>query len=188
MPRTAAAHEWGKTGGMSSPPATVETGSPSPAAEARPRRFVRLFRAATSSVVATVISQVALLVILSSGGSAVVASAVAFVAGAVPNFLLTRSWVWGRQGKPRVKTEVAPYLVVIALGGLASVGLTTLTGHLLAPLALPGLLRVVLLDGAYVASYAMVFVFKFTLLDRVVFSRDAVARDAGRTPATTSPS
>jgi putative flippase GtrA len=140
-----------------------------------------MFRAATSSVVATVLSQVVLLVILSSGGATALASTAAFVAGAVPNFLLTRRWVWDRKGKPQVKTEVAPYLVVIGLGWLASTGLTTLTGKLLAPLALPHLLVVVLLDVAYIASYALVFTVKFFLLDRVVFDRGAA-----RTPATTS--
>jgi putative flippase GtrA len=168
---------------MSSPPATVETSDSAPSGAASSRGSVRIFRAATSSVVATAVSQVVLLVILSSGGATALASTAAFVAGAIPNFLLTRRWVWDRKGKPRVKTEVAPYLAVIGLGWLASTGLTTLTGRLLAPLTLPHPLVVVLIDVAYVASYALVFIVKFFLLDRVVFDRGA-----GRTPATTSPS
>jgi putative flippase GtrA len=148
-----------------------------------PRGFVRLFRAATSSIIATVISQVMLLVILWWGGSAPLASMMAFVAGAVPNYVLTRRWVWGQRGKPRVGAEVVPYLLVITLGGLAAVGLTTLTGHLLTPLKLPHPLWIVLLDAAYMSSYALVFVIKFTLLDRVVFGRGEA-----RTRATTSQS
>ncbi|MEC3976420.1 GtrA family protein [Amycolatopsis sp. H20-H5] len=147
------------------------------------RRLVRLARAAASSVVATLVSQAALLTILWAGGAPALASAVAFAAGAVPNYLVTRRWVWGRRGRPRVRRELAPYLVVIAVCGLVAVGLTTLAGHLIAPLTLPHALWVVLLDGAYVASYALVFVVKFTLLDRLVFGRGAA-----RTPATTSPS
>jgi putative flippase GtrA len=147
----------------------------------RPRGFVRFFRAAASSVTATAISQVTLLLILWWGGHPTVASAAAFVAGAVPNYLMTRRWVWGRRDKPQVKSEVVPYLLVIALGGLAAVGLTSLVGWLLTPLTMSHALRVVLLDGAYVSSYAVVFVLKFTLLDRLVFGRDAA-----RTPATTS--
>jgi putative flippase GtrA len=160
---------------------TAPESGTSEAAKPAPRGFVRLFRAATSSVIATVISQVVLLAILWLGGAPTLASLVAFVGGAIPNYVLTRRWVWGQRGKPRVGGEVVPYLLVIALGGLAAVGLTTLTSHLLTPLDLPHPLWVVLLDVAYVASYAIVFVIKFTLLDRVVFGRAAA-----RTPATTS--
>ncbi|MEW2504671.1 GtrA family protein [Amycolatopsis sp. CA-161197] len=143
----------------------------------------RFFRAATSSVAATLLSQAALLTVLAIGGAPWLASAFAFAAGAVLNFFLTRRWVWGRRGRPEVGRELLPYVVVISIGGLASVGLTTLTGHLLAPLNLPHAWWVILIDGAYVLSYALVFVVKFTMLDRFVF-----ARGAARTPATTSPS
>ncbi|MDT8915318.1 GtrA family protein [Amycolatopsis sp. PS_44_ISF1] len=144
---------------------------------------IRFFRAATSSVGATLLSQAALLSVLALGGAPWLASVLAFAAGAVLNFFLTRRWVWGRRGRPRLGAELLPYVVVISFGGLASVGLTTLTGHLLAPLDLPHAWWVVLIDAAYVASYALVFVVKFTMLDRFVF-----ARGAARTPATTSPS
>jgi putative flippase GtrA len=160
---------------------TLENSTAKRASSLRPRGFVRLVRAAASSVAATVISQLALLVILGWGGSPTVASAVAFVAGAVPNYLITRRWVWRRRGKPRVRAELVPYLVVIAVGGLGAVGLTTVVSWLLAPLTLPHVLWVVLLDFAYVSSYAVVFVVKFTLLDRLVFGRGAA-----RTPATKS--
>ncbi|SFW81708.1 GtrA family protein [Amycolatopsis australiensis] len=145
------------------------------------RGWARLARAATTSVAATVLSQVVLLAVLTAGGVPAVASTLAWAAGAVLNFVVTRRWVWGRTGRPRVRRELLPYLVVIGLGGLASIGLTTLSGALLAPLRLPHFWWVVLVDGAYVASYALVFVVKFALLDRLVFGRGAA-----RTPATTS--
>ncbi|MGK3201927.1 GtrA family protein [Amycolatopsis sp. MEPSY49] len=149
----------------------------------RRRGWARLARAAATSVAATVLSQVVLLAVLATGGAAALASTLAWAAGAVLNFVVTRRWVWGRTGRPRVRRELLPYLAVIGLGGLASIGLTTLAGSLLTPLDLPHFWWVVLVDGAYVASYALVFVVKFTLLDRLVF-----ARGAARTPATTSPS
>ncbi|MFF0147530.1 putative flippase GtrA [Amycolatopsis sulphurea] len=161
-------------------PAEPRTAEDSPP---RRRGLVRFVRAATSSVAATLLSQVALITVLGAGGEPRLASGVAFAAGAVLNYFLTRRWVWGRRGRPDVAHELAPYVAVISLGGLASVGLTTLTGHLLAPLSLPHFWWVVALDAAYVFSYAAVFVVKFTLLDRFVF-----ARGAARTPATTSPS
>ena len=158
-------------------PRTTET----PASERGLRGWARLARAAATSVAATVLSQVVLLGVLTTGGVPALASTLAWAAGAVLNFVVTRRWVWGRTGRPRVRRELLPYLVVIGLGGLASIGLTTLAGALLTPLDLPHPLWVVLVDGAYVASYALVFVVKFTLLDRLVFGRGAA-----RTPATTS--
>ena len=149
----------------------------------RRRGIARLMRAAASSVAATAVSQIALLAVLATGGAPALAGTLAWASGAVLNFVVTRRWVWGRTGRPRVRRELMPYLAVVGLGGLASVGLTTLAGNLLTPLSLPHALWVVLVDGAYVASYAVVFVVKFTLLDRLVFGRDAA-----RTPATTSPS
>jgi len=157
---------------------TVTTGVIPRRTEEPPRTRRRLLRAATSSVAATVVSQVALLTVLTLGGAPALAGTLAWASGAVLNFLVTRRWVWGRTGRPQVRRELVPYLAVIGLGGLASVGLTTLAGTLLRPL--PHAWWVVLVDAAYVASYALVFVVKFTLLDRLVF------RGAARIPATTS--
>ncbi|WP_370963496.1 GtrA family protein [Amycolatopsis sp. cg9] len=161
---------------------TVTNGvRPRTAEKTRRRGWARLARAAATSVAATVLSQVVLLAVLATGGAAALAGALAWAAGAVLNFLVTRRWVWGRTGRPRVRRELLPYLAVIGLGGLASIGLTTLAGSLLARADVPHFWWVVLVDGAYVGSYAVVFVLKFTLLDRVVFGRGAA-----RTPATTS--
>jgi putative flippase GtrA len=161
---------------------TVTNGArPRTTDETRHRGWARLGRAAATSVAATVVSQIVLLAVLATGGVPALASTLAWAAGAVLNFLVTRRWVWGRTGRPRVRRELLPYLVVIGLGGLASIGLTTLTGSLLTPLNLPHVWWVVLVDGAYVASYALVFGVKFTLLDRLVFGRAAA-----RIPATTS--
>ncbi|RSM34985.1 GtrA family protein [Amycolatopsis balhimycina DSM 5908] len=150
-------------------------------AEKTRRGWARLARAATTSVAATVLSQVVLLAVLATGGVPALASTLAWAAGAVLNFLVTRRWVWGRTGRPRVRRELLPYLAVIGLGGLISIGLTTLAGSLLTRADLPHFWWVVLVDGAYIAGYALVFAVKFTLLDRVVFGRGAA-----RIPATTS--
>jgi putative flippase GtrA len=131
--------------------------------------------------VATVLSQVTLIGTLWLGVDATLASLVAFVAGAVPNYLISRKWAWGRSGKPDVRRELVPYLVVIVASGLAAVGLTTVTDWLITPLTLPHVLWVALLDLAYISSYVALFVIKFTLLDRLVFGRGR-----GHTPATTS--
>ncbi|PXY20225.1 hypothetical protein BA062_33800 [Prauserella flavalba] len=146
----------------------------------QPRFIARLVRAGASSVLATAASQVTLIGLLWWGASPTAASAVAFVAGAIPNWFVARRWAWGRKGKPDVKRELMPYLVVIGLGAAASVGLTTLAGMITEPLEISGFTRIVVLDVAYLSSYAIVFAFKFALLDRLVYRGGNVQVAASR--------
>ena len=62
----------------------------------QPRLLARIFRAATSSVLATALSQLSLIGLLWWGAVPIVASGVAYLTGAVPNFFLARRWAWGR--------------------------------------------------------------------------------------------
>lgn len=143
-----------------------------PAPAGQPRRLRgRLARAGASSVLATGLSQATLIGLLLWGASAPLASGIAFVAGAIPNYFLARRWAWGRRGKPQVKAELLPYLAVIGIGWFASVGLTTAAAMLTDPLALSGFWRIVVLDAAYLGGYAVVFALKFAALDRLVYAR-----------------
>lgn len=132
-------------------------------------------------MLATAVSQGTFVVLLWLGMITPLAAAAGFLGGAIPNFFLARTWAWGRKGKPQVKHELLPYVAVIGIAGCVSVGLTTLTSWLTEPLALTGVVRIIVLDVAFLTSYALVFVMKFALLDRFVFaggggSRIRVAR------------
>ncbi|MCP2252020.1 putative flippase GtrA (transmembrane translocase of bactoprenol-linked glucose) [Prauserella aidingensis] len=137
----------------------------------QPKFVARLVRALMSSGLATGMSQVTLIVLLTMGVNPTVSSAAAFVAGAIPNYFVARRWAWNRKGKPDVKRELLPYLFVIALGGIASMTLTTIAGWITEPLRIEGFVRVIVLDVAFLSSYALVFLIKFTLLDRFVYSK-----------------
>ncbi|HYS34578.1 MAG TPA: GtrA family protein, partial [Pseudonocardiaceae bacterium] len=99
--------------------------------------------------------------------NATTASLMAFVAGAIPNFVLNWKWTWGRSGRPALVRELLPYIAIVVGGGLAATALTTLTDHVLAPLITDRGARTITLDIAYLSSYAILFVLKFALLDRV---------------------
>jgi putative flippase GtrA len=132
------------------------------------RLRVRFSKYTIGSVGATVLSQLTLTGMFWLGGvSATEASLVAFVAGAIPNFVLNWKWAWGRSGRPAFLRELAPYLGIVIGGGLAATALTTLTDHLLAPLVTDRGARTLVLDLAYLSSYAVLFVLKFALMDRV---------------------
>jgi putative flippase GtrA len=129
---------------------------------------VRFSKFAAGSVAATVLSQLTLTGLFWLGGvNATTASLVAFVAGAIPNFIVNWKWTWGRSGRPALLRELLPYIAIIVGGGLAATALTTLTDHVLAPLVTDRGARTITLDIAYLSSYAILFVLKFALLDRV---------------------
>jgi putative flippase GtrA len=129
---------------------------------------VRFSKFAAGSVAATLLSQLTLTGLFWLGGvNATTASLVAFVAGAIPNFIVNWKWTWGRSGRPALLRELLPYIAIIVGGGLAATALTTLTDHVLAPLVTDRGARTITLDIAYLSSYAILFVLKFALLDRV---------------------
>lgn len=130
-----------------------------------------------ASLLATGISQVVLLVMYGIWGSnAMTASTVAFLAGAVPHFLLIRRWAWGNKGASGRSREIVAYVVVTAAGGALSVGITTLMDWLLDPLVTDHGWKTISLIITYVASGAPVFLLKFFALDKVF-----------RRPASTTP-
>ena len=83
-------------------------------------------------------------------------------------FLINWKWTWGRAGKPAIVRELLPYLTIIVVGGLAATALTTFSDHELAPLITNHAWRTVTLDVTFLASYAVLFVAKFALLNKVV--------------------
>jgi putative flippase GtrA len=62
-------------------------------------RLLLWARYSASSVVATVVSQLAFALCYWFGTAAIVATVVAWFAGAVPNYVLNRRYTWGRSGQ-----------------------------------------------------------------------------------------
>jgi putative flippase GtrA len=152
----------------SSPEATQ-----TPAEPAGPGLFGRLLRAGATSIMATVISHGVYVGLLAlARADATLASTVAFFCGAVFNYVVGRRFTWGRRDRPHPLKEMLPYVVVIAAGGAVSIAVATLVQHLVRPMGMSLTERTVVLELANVVSYGVVFFFKFTLLDRLVFRRD----------------
>jgi putative flippase GtrA len=142
-------------------------------------RVARLFtRFAAGTVVSTACSQLTLIVLFGMlDASVAVSGGVAFVAGAIPNFLIHRFWTWRRSGPVGMRRELMPYLAVITFSGLVAVGITTGVDRLLGGAIADHALRTAVIAVVYGLSYLPVFVLKFALLDRLVFgSEDAAAR------------
>jgi putative flippase GtrA len=128
-----------------------------------------------SSVVATVISQLAFALCYWFGTAAVVASLVAFVSGAVPNYVLNRRWSWRSRG------QMLPYTIIVVGSAIIAALVTTLTSHLVQGIDSHAW-KTLLVTGSYFATYGVLFILKFVLFDRLVFASPAPAAEAVPAP------
>ncbi|WP_157683395.1 GtrA family protein [Microlunatus soli] len=136
----------------------------------RPGLFGRLLRAGATSMMATILSHGTYIALLAAAhADATVASAIAFAIGASFNYFVGRRLTWGRTNRPHPVKEMLPYVIVIAAGGLVSVGVATLVQHIITPMGLTNTERTIVLEIANIVSYGAVFFFKFLLLDKLVF-------------------
>ncbi|MBR7832909.1 GtrA family protein [Actinospica durhamensis] len=136
------------------------------------RRKGVFLRYTAGSLIATVCSEVALFVayaVFDTGAQ--VASILAWVAGAVPNYVLNRLWAWKKQdGERGMRQAVIYWGVTVATAALA-VLVTDATDGLIRSQVSDRIDRAVLLDAAYLATYAVAFVVKFVVFDKWVFGR-----------------
>jgi putative flippase GtrA len=144
----------------------------------------KVFRYAAGSVVATVCSEVTFLLLYGVVHSTtVVASVVGWLAGALPNYWLNRTWTWRRRGRPSITRELAPY-VAIVLGTLVLAAVaTSAVDNALSGDRTSSIVRTALVGGTFLGVYAVVFLIRFFLLDRLFGS----AGDSGVLPGSVGP-
>ena len=86
--------------------------------------------------------------------------------GAVPSYTLNRRWTWGKTGRSHLRKEVLPFAVMSALGiGFSMVG-GAYAKHLVHTHHWSHLLNTGIVDAANLVSFAV-----FWLLKLVVFNR-----------------
>jgi putative flippase GtrA len=132
------------------------------------RLATRFLRYALGSGVATAVSAVVFaLVFRFLGAGPVIASVSAFVAGFVVNFSAGRFWAWQRKARPGLGRDAVSFAIVAIVTALAAVGVTSATNALMGD-ADPNT-RAIVVEASYYATYAVLFVAKFVVLDRLVF-------------------
>lgn len=148
-------------------PGPVDSDVVSTSTETRPpvRTLLRYF---TGSVVATVCSEVCFVLVYGALGFGTTwSSVVSWLAGAIPNFWLNRTWTWQRRGRPGLWNEVLPYAVII----LATLLLATVATHVadawLHDQGVAHSLRVAMVAAAFLGTYVAIFALRFVLLDRL---------------------
>ena len=124
------------------------------------------------SVVAIVISEAAFAAALGWGHTGTtVASAIGFLGGAVPNYILNRRWAWrDRRGRDR-RTEVLLYMVVALATFVVSALVTHWAESAARHLTVDPGWQVALTTAAFLAVSGVFFVLKFVIYETVVFTR-----------------
>ncbi len=141
----------------------------------RARRFIRF---ALGSGAATATSAAAFYLVFHLGAPAVAASVCAFASGFVVNFVAGRFWAWNRRSPAGLGRDMLSFLALAVSTALAATAVTSLTDHYARHSASLSTHLTLVVEGAYFATYAAVFLVKFTVLDRVVFrSRPQVDLD-----------
>jgi len=140
---------------------------------------VRLFKYGLGSIVAAVSSALAFALCYAAGLHTTPASAIAFVAGAVPNYILNRRWAWQRTGKVDFWREIVIYTVVSLVSFVAAAAATGATSRAVKHLDISSTTQTLLVTGAYVATYAALFFAKFLCFEVYVFAGRQGARRAG---------
>lgn len=148
-------------------------------------RVTKVVRYASGSVVAAGCSELALVVLYGFlDVSAMLASGLAWMAGAVPNYWLNRSWTWGLRGGPSLRREVVPYIAIIIATLLLAMAATHAVDSYLRADGTTSEARVFVVAVVFLAVYVVMFVLRFFLFDRL-FTRLAdsgVAETGWRPP------
>lgn len=146
--------------------------------------LLKLWRYGAGSVVAFVTSVVVYYLCFSFAHLGAIGSTwVAFVAGAVPNWVLNRRWAWEKKGREGVARESVLYVLVSIVSLAASSATTKATA--LGVDHTSHTARDLLVTFSYMASVVVLSVLKYLVYDRFVFvDRRRAAASAGGGPAT----
>ncbi|MEI8406800.1 MULTISPECIES: GtrA family protein [unclassified Kribbella] len=151
---------------------------------ARRTRMLLWAKYSATSVVATVISQIAFALCYWFGTAPLVATLVAFVSGTTPSYLINRHWTWGHKGRPG--RELLPYAIIAVTSAVIAAIVTTVTDRLVQDDIDSHFWQTVLVSASYLGTYGVLFILKFVLFDRYVFAKTATDDPAEpRTPVAT---
>lgn len=133
--------------------------------------IVKLARYGTGSLIATACSYLTFVVLYGIvGTTAGVATFFGWLAGAVPNYWLNRTWTWRRRGRPDMRREVIPYIAIIVGTLILAVVVTDATSAAISGIVSSRAWRTFVVGAAFLGVYLVVFALRFLLLDRMFVS------------------
>jgi len=142
--------------------------------------WTKHWRYFAGSVITTVVSFAALTVFygLVSVG-AVAATLAANAVATVPAYWLNRTWTWGRSGRSDPWREMAPFWVSTALGVAFAMLTAAVAAHLCDVWRFDHLVSTLVVNAANLAAYAVGWVVKYVIFDRLWAASASGAERAG---------
>jgi putative flippase GtrA len=140
----------------------------------------RMTRYTLGSIVAAATSAIVFALLYVIGAGTTACSVSAFVAGAIPNWILNRRWAWQVTGKVAIGREVLAYILVSALTLLATTESTAWTQRQVQSIPAHHGIRVALVTASYLGVFAVLFVARFAVYDVWIFSGRSRVRAAMR--------
>lgn len=123
-------------------------------------------RYAMVSVVALVVSQVTLFTLFTGfEWTARSANVAAAFTGGIPSYYLNRRWTWGKRGRSHLWREVAPFWVVAFASLVVSTVVADLAESWATDLTTSRLAQGLVVNAAVIATYGVIWVAKFLLLN-----------------------
>ena len=129
------------------------------------------------SIVAVVVSEITFAVLFAIGVPTTPDNVAAFVAGAIPNWILNRRWAWQKRGRLRFGREVVGYIVTSVISLAASSVATAWVHDQVQDNHLSHVASVAIVTATYLASYLVLFVLKFVVYEIWIFSDHRRVRD-----------
>ena len=149
----------------------------------RSAHAAKVTKYAIGSMIALLTSIVvfALMYVALGGKHTTICSIGAFVAGAIPNWILNRRWAWKIQGRVEFLREIVAYIAISGVVLVASsIGTGAMQSWVKVHVTPHHGIRVILVTGAYVFVQAVLFVLKFLVYEHWVFGGRSRLRAAVR--------
>jgi putative flippase GtrA len=140
----------------------------------------RITRYTIGSAVAFATSAIVFPVLYVLGASTTACSIGAFVAGAIPNWVLNRRWAWKLRGRIAVGREVVAYVTISALQLVLTSLTTAWTQRHVQGIPAHHGFRAALVTAAYLAVFVVMFAGKFAIYEFWIFSGRSRIRAALR--------
>jgi putative flippase GtrA len=140
----------------------------------------RITRYTIGSIVAFGTSAVVFPLLYVSGVGTTGCSIGAFVAGAVPNWVLNRRWAWKIRGKVNFWREIFAYVVISLIQLAATSASTGWTNAHVQSIAPGHGVRALLVTASYLVVFVVMFAAKFAVYEFWIFSDRSGLRAAVR--------
>ncbi len=140
----------------------------------------RITRYTLGSIVAAATSAIVFAALYVMGFGTTTCSIVAFLAGAVPNWILNRRWAWRVEGRIAFGREIVAYVIVSAVTLFITSETTAWTQRQVQSIPAHHGIRVLLVTASYLAVFAVLFVARFAVYEVWIFSGRSRVRAAVR--------